>query len=1075
VYSIKSSFSNCSVCPLFDSPSCILETNCEDNLKKVDVIFVAENPGKDEVKLGKPLIGRAGQTFRKYFKQFGIDKMNYLLTNIVLCQTINPDGTTGNPTPEVIEMCKKNCMNIIKTCDPKLIVSMGGSPAEAFGIGRVGITEKHGDVFEWKGRKVLALVHPSFVNRNRDTWESKFAKGMARVVELLKGKKIELTTETIAKPLDKKGIFRYQIPDKFYTDAYRLVDVQYLNRKRKVMYIFRDRDNNKVYHFEDDRYVCYQAPDGVERRKLVPYDDLDQVSIAYRDKRKLEYTKTYDGDLRISVKHAMDYYHYNQEEAPVVSYNIMFFDIEVDTGKDRVFPLPALALYPINMISTIFHDQKVCYVVDNKTEPITEKKGYKLKIFKDERSMIKAFIADVKELDPDFMAGWNAINFDFWYIYTRLYKLGMNQNVMSNFGEFYVDGENYICHLPGCNAIDQDYLYRMFTFTKMENYKLGFIAQEELGETKIQLPLPFNEMYWKKLNLTIEYNNRDTDLLKKLEDKLNHIRLLNELRMVCKTSFEATSSFGQIDSLMVSFVREKGLASRNSNPHRAKEEYEGAFVFSPVPGTYDHVVDFDFASLYPSLMITYNIGINSFVMKLADYKLGYELAYHPEDLPDKIDIILDPSYTKKRVKVTKGQLLKKIEENNLIYTINGCFFKPHEKEFSIFGAIVDNLMTTRKMYKGKMFDAIDKKDDEQEDFFYTRQLVYKVLANSLYGVVANKAFRFFDLSLAAAITLSGQEALKTSIIEGDAFMHHLNTGKPYEAPPELTKIEMFSDVMPDRTNRYIVTGDTDSIFCCFEDFEGEITVDRIRGLCNEIQDFLNKIKMIDVVKRHNTSLEYNRLVLKNELVISRGLFLAKKRYAIRVINQEGKDVDKINYMGLEIKRSDYPSKSKEFLKQLSKLILKPDVVSFSEIMDFVELKKREFAQLIHEGDKSIARPVSFGKKIEDYKSIPQGVRAMQAWNAIMYDIHKTGTKAYMYKVKGIDPLTAPPEVIQKYEQFTKDGNKLDIIAIPDEEAGLPSFFVPDLQENLKFACIDRYELMLKPFITKTQSQMFMTV
>ena len=107
MYSIKDSFSNCSSCDLFDAPSCILDTNCKRDLSQVDVVFIAENPGKDEVKKEIPLVGKAGQMFRKYFKKYGIDKMKYLLTNTVLCQTLLPDGKTGNPTSEVIELCKE--------------------------------------------------------------------------------------------------------------------------------------------------------------------------------------------------------------------------------------------------------------------------------------------------------------------------------------------------------------------------------------------------------------------------------------------------------------------------------------------------------------------------------------------------------------------------------------------------------------------------------------------------------------------------------------------------------------------------------------------------------------------------------------------------------------------------------------------------------------------------------------------------------------------------------------------------------------------------------------------------------
>jgi len=697
-----------------------------------------------------------------------------------------------------------------------------------------------------------------------------------------------------------------------------------------------------------------------------------------------------------------------------------------------------------------------------------------MKIFKNEKSMMKEFLKDFKEIDPDFIAGWNAINFDLSYIYTRLPQIGFRANQLSQFNEIYIDGEKFVCHIPGCVAIDQDFLYRTFTFTKMENYKLGFIAQHELGVTKIDLPLPFNEMYWKMLNLTIEYNIRDTELLDQLEKKLDHINLLNELRIICNTSFDSVSSFGQTDSIMVSYLKSKGFSSRNADPHIIKEKYPGAYVHEPVPGAYDWITDFDFASLYPSIMITYNIGVNSFVMRTKDPHLGYDITYRPEALPKKIKVIIDPMFEKREVEVESQELLKKIKESELVTTINGCFFEPHKKELSVFGEVVDMLMTSRKMYKGKMFDAIEAKNEDEEKFYYTRQLVYKVLANTLYGVVANKAFRFFDTSLAGAITLSGQEALKTSIIEGDAFMRHLNTGKPYIHPVPISKKEMYSDEMPERGNEYIVTGDTDSIFCCFQAFDN-VDVKKVHKMCAQIEDFLNEDKMINLVKKHQVNLDYNRLKLKNELVISRGLFLAKKRYAIRVINNEGKDVDKINYMGVEIKRSDYPRASKEFLSELSELILKPEKLSLKKVFAYVDRKEKEFIQMILDGDKSIARPVSFGKEIKDYKTIPQAVKAMLAWNKIMYDIHKKGAKSYMYWVRGIDfdKIPDPEErekIRKKYSDYVGAGNKLEVIAIPDEESKLPPWFIPDKKAALEFSFTARYNLMLEPLMGEVKKK-----
>jgi len=314
-------------------------------------------------------------------------------------------------------------------------------------------------------------------------------------------------------------------------------------------------------------------------------------------------------------------------------------------------------------------------------------------------------------------------------------------------------------------------------------------------------------------------------------------------------------------------------------------------------------------------------------------------------------------------------------------------------------------------------------------------------------------------------------------------MRHLNTGKPYVPPKPLTKKEMYSEEMPERGNEYIVTGDTDSIFCKFGDFNKKkhtIDVKSIHGWCAQIEEFLNNDKIVEVVKKHRVDMDFNRMVLKNELVISRGLFLAKKRYAIRVINNEGTDVDKINYMGVEIKRSDYPKKSKEFLSELTELILRDEKFKLGKTITYVARKEKEFKALIMDGDKSIARPVTYGKKLKDYKSIPQGVRAMEAWNSIMYDIHKTGNKAYMFWVRGIDFDKIPDEatrvkVQERYDKYIADGNKLEVIAIPDEESKLPPWFVPDLKAALKFSFEDRHQLMLKPLTDVREATVLMTV
>lgn len=1064
--SIKSSFANCLGCKLLDSPSCIMETNSKDDLSKVDIVFVSENPGKDEIKKEVPLIGRAGQTFRKYFNKYVKNNCKWLLTNCVLCLTLNEDGNTGNPDDETIENCKENCFRIIDACNPKLIVLMGTSPMKAFGIAKSGITNLRGQTFSWRDYEVLVTVHPSFVNRNR-SFEDKFEQDIIDAANLVSFLDKPLENVNRTHTTGEKGIHRYKIPDKFYTDEYRLVDIQFLSVANKVLYIFRDRNNNKIYHEETDSYYCYQVSKEVEAKKIVPYDELEQLCIKYKDKVKLDHSKTYEGDMRITAKHAIDYYHYNQDEAPRVSSNILFCDIEIDTGIDnRVFPEAKLAKYPINMITCKYQEQniKICYVLDNGSEPIVDKPETTIKTFKTERNMLLQFISDFHKYDPDFMAGWNFIGFDMEYIYNRLPKVKIKQQEMSKFKEFYVDGFRFSCKLPGCVVIDQMHLYKMFTFTKKENYTLGFIGKEELGITKIELELPINEMYWKKLNRLIEYNIRDVDLIEKLEESLAHIKLLNEIRTICKSSFEAaSSSFGQIDCIVVSFLKEKAMASKNSDPHITKEDYPGAFVLAPKPGIYSKMADFDFTSLYPSIIMTYNIGMNNFVMRTKDPHVGFDLAYDKDNLDEMIEVFIDPMFKNKLVMVKKEDLIKKIKDSNLIHTINGCFYQSHKDNLSIYSQVLEDLLSSRRVYKKKMLDAKEAKDKEAKDFYNIRQLVYKVLANALYGVIANKAFRFFDVSCAAAITLGGQEALKSSIIEGDAFMEHLDTKKVVIRPNRIDKREMYAEEMPDRKTSYIVTGDTDSIFCCFEKFSEEKTTEKIRDWCNQLQSYLNSVIMEEIVTSHNASMEYNKLDLKNELIISRGLFLAKKRYAIHVVNNEGRDVDETKYMGLEIKRSDWGSDTKKFMKELLETILKDEKVTLPKLFRFIEKKEREFRHLIMNGSKTVARPVTYGKNLKSYKLIPQGVRAMENWNKLMYHAHRQGSKGYLFHIKGIDLNKAPQDIAEKYDrEFLSKGVKLDIIGLPDEEERLPEFLVPDINAQLKTAFIDRHKLMLEP-------------
>ena len=1078
MFSIEKSFVNCSKCKLFGEPSCILETNCEDDLSKVEVIFIAENPGKVEVVTGKPLTGQAGsKVFRPEFEKYSLDKVPYLLTNVVLCQTV-VNGKTVNPDDETIMLCRENCFNIIKLCQPKLIVLMGSSPMKAFGISKTGITKRRGRFYKWNDYDVFLTFHPSYVLR-RGGYDPSFDNDFKTIAEYLGNQNFEIQNVEDMIGNDNQlvtsetGPHYYKVPDKYYTKEYRLVDVQYSSRIKKVIYIFRNSKNEKEYFlYGNTNYYYYKPKDNIPKKKIMPYSDLLQYKTDYDNvKNNLSnLSKLYEADVAIDVKHAIDYFLKSEGECNTDDYNIMFFDIEIGEMTTE-FPDPKEVKYPVVLITSIYHKKTVTYFLwkDRSDWKRFEDLKYntKLKLFDDEKSLLRSFCSDFRKQDPDFLSGWNNIAFDVQYIYNRMTKLGLNPaSLCSKYNDFYINSVYGVCSIPGNIIVDQYILYRDFTHEGRENYKLGTIASIELGgDTKEHLPTSIYKMYSDYPELYIKYNIKDVSLCERLENELGHIKLLVEFQKICHTTIKsALSTFGQVDSCVISHLKKKNLSFCNANRNTPKTTYPGAYVMDCVPGIRDWITDFDFSSLYPSLIITYNIGPNTIVAKFKNDQDTYPYLYERNSekvKTKKFDVICNIS-TKPVVKqMSFDEILEMQNSRNLICTINGCFYKSHNEESSIYADILGFLLEARKKYKRKMFDATEQKNEKEITFYDTRQLAYKILANAHYGVIGNKIFRFFDVDNASAITLSGQEALKTSCIHANAYLKSLNNSTKLEKPKSLSFEELFGEFK--REFPYVVGGDTDSIFCCFEKFKTR-TLKSIKRYCDKTQNYLNNNVLIDLVKIHNVNPEKTRLNLKNELICKRGLFLAKKRYALWNIRREEKDVDKIICMGLETKRSDYPSATKTFLNNLINIILKSDKISLLKLYEFINSSEKDFVNMIKSGDKRVAKPVTYGRKLSEYKSIPKGVKGMENWNHIVAKEHFVGSKGYLFDIRGFDYESAPKNVQENYDKFIKDSSQLDVIAVPVEEDYLPKYFIPDLKSMLQFCFTNRWKLLLSPLI-----------
>jgi len=1071
---IQLSKANCSECSLLKSKSLIAKTNCEADLSKVDIIFVVDYFHKMDFEKNEIMSALHNKMFNELYKTTKLNKQKYLISSLILCDLKEFEDDEENDKKnehiaKVSRECKENLFELVRTCNPKLIVGFGLHVAEAFGITEKnigGITGIRGNVYEWEKYKIFMTFDIPFVERNVN-YNRIMKSDFNKIYELVTGEKKNMGNSTSIKIVGN-GMQYYSIPNKFYTNEYRLVNIQYLYNTSEILYIFRDKDNKKEYYRHNDDYYFYQCKDGIDQRKIVDMNDVIAYKVNWKNKKEIDPDTSYEGDIRIPIKHSIDYHLKNSDELLTQNLNNFYCDIEIDLEGDKTFSSPHESKHPICMISSYFDGKMIVHVLDNGKvgEIKKEVDGAELRIFKNERMMMMDFINLLKSCDPDSISGWNFKNFDMLYIYNRLPKLDITAKSVSKFGIFSVDDKYGRVDLPGIHCFCQLELYKEFTFGTKSSYKLDNIAQAEIGEKKIELPYSIVDIYYKDVNMFIEYNIQDTMLLVKLEEKLGHIALASEIKTVCSSTLDGVqSTFGQVDPLVISYMKKKNKIVKSANYHIKKEKLVGAFVKQPVAGIYEMFTDFDFTSLYPSIIRTYNIGVETFLMRFVDSHLGYDMIYNQDELPDQIEMIMDPLYENKNIVMNKKQLIEMTEKDKLICTINGCFYMNHSEKISELSEIVEYLLSSRKNYKNKMFDAKVDKDKILTNFYNTKQLVYKVIANSLYGVIANNVFRFFNNASAGAITASGQEAIKSSIVYADAKMKSMCDEQEYEVPKLLTKQEIYGDEMPHRPTPYIITSDTDSIFCCFEDFENAKDLKNIRKWCDEIQNFLNNDVIAAMTEKHNVISEYNMLNLKNELVCAKGIFLSKKHYVIRVIEQEGKTVDETLHTGVETKRSDFPIRTKEFLTDLVNMLIGDKKYNIKEILDFVAIQEIEFENLLRVGDLSLAKSISFGKKLNEYKSIPQNVTAMLNWNDLVYNHFNHGDRGYLFKIKGIDESKAPNDIIEKYNNiFLKKNRKLKVIALPEEETKVPEYFILDVPLMKQFVFTDRYKNMLDPLI-----------
>ena len=434
---------------------------------------------------------------------------------------------------------------------------------------------------------------------------------------------------------------------------------------------------------------------------------------------------TYEADLKINKRFMLDTFG-SQQELSSVPIRVCYLDIEcLIPGKINVRgddPISAISIYDSksdNIYTFTFSPDGIEKI--NSAE--------KIRVDKYEYTMLINFLKFMNSAKFDIITGWNVYNFDIPYLCNRLHKF----NLMQELSPFKVVDKwlsrktnKEVFNIYGVSIVDYLELYKKFSNNTLSSYSLQNTAQIELEEGKLDYDGDLSDLYKNNFDKYIEYNRHDVRLVKMLEDKLRYLELLDEIRRLGMCNFDdAIHVSNVIDNMLIRFLNKSGYIVITQHYSSASVSYAGAYVKEPKPQIVDYVMCCDFKSLYPFIIMNYNISPETFLKKIPentvkDYKCG----------------------------------------DNEIIAFNGAIFKKNTK--GIFAILSNWLFKKRVEYKKMMYNAKDKNFIKM---YNTKQEAFKNILNSMYGFVGFQGSRFFNIHLAEAITLTGQALIKFAIDE----------------------------------------------------------------------------------------------------------------------------------------------------------------------------------------------------------------------------------------------------------------------------------------------------------------------
>ena len=671
--------------------------------------------------------------------------------------------------------------------------------------------------------------------------------------------------------------------------------------------------------------------------------------------------------------------------------------IDIEVGSENGFPDSYLANEPITAITMTYlnGDTHVfaCgdYIIKGKEKYIKCENEYQLCL---------KFLRQWVEFCPDVVSGWNTKGFDIPYIINRFRKI-LGEDLTKKLSPWNIINERdsvgnhgkemKVYTILGVSSLDYLDLYKAYSPDggSQESYRLDNIAHVELGENKISYDEYDNLHQLYKLNFQkfIEYNIHDVTLILRLDDKLKLFELALTLAYDTKSNYEDIFTQTRMwDALVYNNLLEKNIIVPPSNSSSDGEGYEGAYVKVPQVGLHEWVASFDLNSLYPHLMMQYNISPETLI--------------EPEDYSPEMRKIISEGVSVEKM-LDKELNLDFLKSQNATLTPNGQFFRTDKQGF--LAKMMEDMYEDRKKFKKLMLKAKQDYEDEKDSTkkydiekriarYNNLQLAKKLALNSAYGTMGSKYFRFYDVRLALGITTAGQLSIKW--IEN--------------------KINEYLNKLLNTESDYVIAVDTDSTYLRLGDLVNKVygvdgvvsmpkqkVIDFIDRVCEErLQPYIDKSyqELADYVHAYAQKMQ-----MKREALADKGIWTAKKRYILNVYNNEGVQYVEpyIKVTGLEMIKSSTPSAVRDKMKESIKIMISGKE---SDMHEFIAKFRNEFKNL----------------PVEDI-SFPRGMNGLLNYtdSVSMYKkgtpIHVKGTIIYNHFLKE-KKLTKKYPLIQEGEK-----------------------------------------------------------